>query len=84
METESLSFLEIVLAVVMAFVAATVLSGCTGPFGIVMGGERVHELYNRRFQTSYESGFNGFNGTDYHTADERQALQRELDKKRHY
>lgn len=73
---------EYIIATILAAVAALTLSGCTGPFGVVMGGERVHELYNQRFQERYEPGFNG--ATDYHTPREKHALQRELDKKRGY
>lgn len=69
---------EYVLAIVLAVIAGFSVSGCTGPFGVVVGGERVHELYNARFQQRYDNGFNS--PMDYHTRDEKRALAAEIAK----
>ncbi len=79
METDT-SLLSYIFAAILAAAAAVSFTGCTGPMGMVLGGERVHELYNARFQQQYEDGF----ATDYHGSADKMALNAELDKRRRY
>ena len=58
-------------------------SACTGPFGIVVGGERVHEIYNQRVRAAALSDNYGA-PMDSYSPREKVALQTELDRKRRY